>query len=92
MTGPKQVDPLDITWQDRANCIGADPDLFFPPRGNAGLQMLRQARQLCAACEVREECLEYAVANHESSGVWAGLSGRQLRAERTRRYRLGRAS
>ena len=21
------------TWQDKANCMGVDPDLFFPERG-----------------------------------------------------------
>lgn len=92
MTGPKITDPHDTAWQDRANCLGADPDLFFPPRGRNGLEMLRQARQFCAACEVRAECLEYAIANGENAGVWAGLSGKELVRERRRRWRLNRAS
>ena len=28
-----EVDNGDRRWQERANCLGVDPDLFFPERG-----------------------------------------------------------
>lgn len=34
---------------------------------------------MCATCEVREECLEYALANDERFGIWGGLSERERR-------------
>ncbi len=63
-------------WMQRASCRGADPALFFPERGanTAG-----KAKAICAGCGVREECLEYALADSESAGVWAGLAERERR-------------
>lgn len=63
-------------WQERAGCMTADPDLFFPERGSPG----DSAKRVCVNCEVRLECLEYALANGERYGIWGGLTER----ERTR--------
>ncbi len=43
-------------WQEEANCLGVDPDLFFPERGAS----TREAKSVCRSCEVRVDCLEYA--------------------------------
>ena len=51
-------DPEDRSWQDHANCLGVDPDLFFPERGAS----TREAKEVCRGCVVREECLEFALA------------------------------
>ena len=61
-------------WRDRSNCRDADLSLFFPGRGES----LKEAQSICGGCEVREECLEYAVTNHEAHGVWGG-TGKQAR-------------
>ena len=75
------------SWQLYANCLGVDPDLFFPERGAS----TREAKQVCQGCVVREECLEYALANGEKFGIWGGLSERERR--RIRRARaLARAA
>ena len=37
-------------WQDDANCLGVDPDLFFPERGAS----TREAKEVCRGCVVRE--------------------------------------
>jgi WhiB family redox-sensing transcriptional regulator len=77
----------DQSWQDHANCLGLDPDLFFPERGAS----TTEAKAVCAGCAVRRECLEYALANNEQVGIWGGTSYRQRRAIRRRRQ-AGRAS
>lgn len=39
----------------------------------------REAKRVCVGCEVRVECLEYALANDERFGIWGGLSERERR-------------
>jgi WhiB family redox-sensing transcriptional regulator len=34
---------------------------------------------VCLSCDVRVECLEYALANDERFGIWGGLSERERR-------------
>ncbi len=71
----------ELTWQRFANCLGVDPDLFFPERGAS----TREAKEVCRACVVRVDCLEYAITNGEKFGIWGGLSERERR--RIRRAR-----
>lgn len=79
-------DPAE-DWQNFANCLGVDPDLFFPERGAS----TKEAKAVCRACVVREDCLEYALENSEKFGIWGGLSERERR--RLRRARaLARAA
>src|ERR1700723_4318498 len=62
-------------WRAKANCRGVDPELFYPERGAS----LREAKEVCRGCVVREDCLEYAMANGEKFGIWGGLSERERR-------------
>ena len=75
------VELIDLAWQDEANCMGANADLFFPERGAS----TRKAKQICAECEVQVECLEYAITNGEKFGIWGGLSERERRRIRKER-------
>ncbi|HUP69813.1 MAG TPA: WhiB family transcriptional regulator [Acidimicrobiales bacterium] len=75
------IDPAELAWQDRANCMGVDPDLFFPERGAS----TREAKEVCRGCVVQTDCLEYALANGEKFGIWGGMSERERR--RVRRAR-----
>ena len=75
-------------WQTRANCMGVDPDLFFPERG----QSTREAKEVCRGCVVREDCLEYALANGEKFGIWGGMSERERRRLRRARALARRAA
>ena len=69
-------------WHQHGACRGADPNLFFPERGES----VKEAKAVCARCPVRAECLEYALENHEVVGIWGGLSARERRQlSRTRR-------
>ena len=69
------------SWQTQANCMGVDPDLFFPERGAS----TREAKEVCRGCVVRDDCLEFALANGEKFGIWGGMSERERR--RLRRAR-----
>jgi len=75
------------SWQLSANCLGVDPDLFFPERGAS----TKEAKAVCHGCVVREDCLEYALANGEKFGIWGGLSERERRRIRRQRA-LARAA
>jgi Transcription factor WhiB len=67
-----------LEWHGRGLCVGDDPDAFFPSHGDPGMR----AREICAACPVRADCLKYATAADEF-GIWGGLDQgeRRLRAQ-----------
>ena len=71
----------ELSWQDDANCRGADADLFFPERGAS----TRKAKAICGACEVKADCLDYAIEMGEKFGIWGGLSERERRRVRRER-------
>jgi WhiB family redox-sensing transcriptional regulator len=62
-------------WWAGAACRFADPDLFFPV-SSSGLSRFQvaEAKELCARCQVRPECLQYALQAREVHGVWGGTS------------------
>ncbi len=62
-------------WHERALCAQTDPEAFFPEKGGS----TREAKKICTGCEVRSECLSYALANDERFGIWGGLSERERR-------------
>lgn len=63
------------SWQERALCAQTDPEAFFPEKGGS----TREAKKVCMGCEVRSECLEYALLHDERFGIWGGLSERERR-------------
>jgi WhiB family redox-sensing transcriptional regulator len=67
--------PPELTWQERALCAQTDPEAFFPEKGGS----TREAKRVCMSCEVRAECLDYALAKDERFGIWGGLSERERR-------------
>lgn len=66
---------VEGSWQERALCAQTDPEAFFPEKGGS----TREAKKVCTSCEVRAECLEFALANDERFGIWGGLSERERR-------------
>ena len=62
-------------WQERALCSQTDPEAFFPEKGGS----TREAKRICSRCEVKSECLEYALGHDERFGIWGGLSERERR-------------
>jgi WhiB family transcriptional regulator, redox-sensing transcriptional regulator len=67
--------PEEQSWQERALCAQTDPEAFFPEKGGS----TREAKRICTGCEVRAECLEYALEHDERFGIWGGLSERERR-------------
>jgi WhiB family redox-sensing transcriptional regulator len=65
----------DEQWQERALCAQTDPEAFFPEKGGS----TREAKRICLGCEVKDACLDYALANDERFGIWGGLSERERR-------------
>ncbi|WP_454165480.1 WhiB family transcriptional regulator [Gordonia iterans] len=68
-------DEIEDQWQERALCAQTDPEAFFPEKGGS----TREAKRICHGCEVKAECLEYALGNDERFGIWGGLSERERR-------------
>ena len=67
--------PPELAWQERSLCAQTDPEAFFPEKGGS----TREAKRVCLTCDVRGECLEYALAHDERFGIWGGLSERERR-------------
>lgn len=78
---PQRAPDKHDSWITRANCADVNTELFFPGRGEPA----REARAVCAGCEVRNECLTYALDNSIKHGIWGGLSERER--SRIRRVR-----
>lgn len=68
-------------WVTGAACRDLDTSFFYPERGAS----TRPQKAICASCDVRAECLEYALTNGEKFGIWGGLAERERRAIRRRR-------
>ena len=73
---PLPAAPLaDPRWDEAALCAQTDPEAFFPEKGGS----TRDAKKVCASCEVKAACLTYALENDERFGIWGGLSSRERR-------------
>ena len=66
-------------------CAQVDPEIFFPDDSENPRLTLNTARKLCASCEFKEPCLEYAIVHPELVGVWAGTNEWQREDIRTAR-------
>ncbi|WP_200936693.1 WhiB family transcriptional regulator [Frigoribacterium sp. Leaf186] len=73
-------DENQLAWQVDSLCAQTDPEAFFPEKGGS----TRDAKKICASCDVRAQCLEYALQNDERFGIWGGLSERERRKLRKR--------
>ena len=78
--GSEIDDDTRLAWQEEALCAQTDPEAFFPEKGGS----TREAKRICVGCDVKAECLEYALANDERFGIWGGLSERERRRLRRR--------
>ena len=63
-------------WHALASCATADPDSWYPAQDKASSAVLR----VCAACPVRDLCLQQAIDDGELFGIWGGLNLSQRNA------------
>lgn len=77
-TTPDNRDDNPDAWRDQALCAQTDPEAFFPEKGGS----VRDAKRICDECDVRAQCLQWALDNHEDFGILGGLSVRQRRSLR----------
>ena len=67
-------------WSLGACSSSADPELFFPiSESGPGRQQLAAAKAVCARCQVRKQCLRYALAAGPLHGVWGGTGEEERR-------------
>ncbi|WP_042370986.1 WhiB family transcriptional regulator [Streptacidiphilus neutrinimicus] len=70
-------------WRSRANCIGVDPEIFFPISSTGlGRIQAQAAKQVCGACTVANDCARWALRHGELYGIWGGLDEEDRRAAR----------
>lgn len=81
--GELQVPGAGEDWRARGNCVDLAPSLFYPGRGDT--KSVKEAKAVCAGCEVRETCLEFALINCVRTGIWGGKSERERREMRRQR-------
>ena len=78
-------------WRNQAQCMGTDPDLFFPLGGSGEpLAQAEAAKRVCDQCAVRVPCLQYALETNQATGVWGGTNEDERRAIRRTWVRAGR--
>jgi len=67
-------------WRHASLCRDTSPELFFPV-GTTGpaLAQIAEAKVVCGQCPVTGECLEFALATNQDSGVWGGTSEEERR-------------
>jgi WhiB family redox-sensing transcriptional regulator len=82
MTVPETPD--EYAWMLQGKCRGVNPADFFPSDGLG----VEAAQHVCRTCEVRVECLEYALEHRIEHGVWGGASERERRRILRRRRQL----
>ena len=62
-------------WMQEGACVFADPDLFFPVGSSMkALKQAAEAKAICNECDVKIDCLEYAIRTNQDSGVWGGTT------------------
>jgi len=81
MSGVPLAVLADTSWMTSASCAG-QWDLMFPDEERQGDQewAIAQAKQICAACPVQPDCLDWALhlPSPIKGGVVAGLNEREL--------------
>jgi WhiB family redox-sensing transcriptional regulator len=67
-------------WRDDAACLDVGPDWFFPEKGHP--EIAREGLRICRSCPVAAQCLQYALENDESHGIWGGILPQRRRRMR----------
>lgn len=71
-------DDCRYEWRDSRACFESDSDLFFES------QFEDKAKDVCSKCEVRLECLDFAITTRQQEGIWGGLNPKERQRLRRR--------
>jgi WhiB family redox-sensing transcriptional regulator len=71
-------------WMAQGACVDK-PQRWFYPHEHDGPALPAKAKQVCAGCPMRQQCLDYAIANAEQHGIWGGMATRERQHEAVRR-------
>lgn len=84
---------MNEDWRNNAECRDEAPELFFP-LGTSGIhaQQIDEAKAVCRRCPVVSACLDWALDNPSTEGIWGGLTDGERRRMRRRETRLLRAA
>ena len=81
-------DPADYSWRTRARCRNVDTNEFFPEDGENASHL----KEFCGGCDVRAECLAFALKHNITDGVFGGTSPRERREIRMGRKEFPHAA
>jgi WhiB family transcriptional regulator, redox-sensing transcriptional regulator len=83
MNMPERAAPAGADWRSQSACRDTDPELFFPLSAwGPGQAQIASAKAICAHCEVRSDCLQFALSSGQEFGIWGGTSEDERRAMR----------
>ena len=91
----QQIEKFDKNkeWREQANCLTADPEIFFPDEKLFGVEnnreLTKSAKQKCVKCVAKLACYNFAVNTGQNDGIWGGMTEAQRRALRRRPGRIG---
>ena len=71
----------EMPWRDQGACNSAPTSVNDLYSSDPAIQDLA-ARLYCANCPVKQPCLEYALVNKETAGVWGGVPERHRKNPR----------
>lgn len=79
-------------WRAASACLNTDPDVFFPVAvGTASTKQVARALRICDGCQVRRQCLDFALRSGEKDGIWGGTTPEdRVRTRRARNRRPAR--
>jgi hypothetical protein len=87
---PLEVLESDIrSWGQFAACKGKPSILWFADNyaNSQGRVATREAKAICSMCIVRNQCLQHALDNDESFGIWGGKTPQERGYRREGRAR-----
>ena len=81
----------DVDWT-LASCIGVPTDVFYPETQEQWWDVRKTVKDMCNACRIKSDCLQYAIEYEKDNGMFAGTTPRDRRdMNKTRRKVLRNA-
>jgi WhiB family redox-sensing transcriptional regulator len=68
-----------MTWYDHAACRGSNNNTSFSIERPPNDDWAEPAKAICATCDVRAQCLAFALDHRERDGVWGGTTPAERR-------------